>query len=756
MANKLNTSVGADKQTAPNSGSGGTAVGQDTNTGQHTDKRESKKKDVKTAQSNRVNTQNESDSVRQFAAEQQRQEQDDIGSFARYQQAQEDVSKLPHAQRDPKAPAGLPDIPPQGDDKDKQSVSQILGAKETIGEAEVREARRILEDYKAKKANLDQRILANEEWYKLRHWELLRRANQNTYGNIEPVTGWLFNCIASKHADAIDNYPTCNILPREESDEQVSGMLSNIIPCVLERNHFERAYSDAWWYKLKHGTSCYGIFWDNHLENGTGDICVRNIDLLKVFWQPGITDIQQSRNLFIVDYLHRDTIRELYPDLDADKLAGATGERQYLTDDYADMSDMVPVVDWYYKRMSEDGTPTLHYCKFIDEHVLFASENESGYESGYYEHGQYPIVFDVMYPIGGTCYGFGLIDLGKDNQLYIDQLDQDIMRNLEISAHPRFFYKRGCGVNKEQLLNTNEPLIEFDGQLDDRNLKPMDVPTMPAALYNIRQQKIDELKETTSNRDVNTGTVGSGVTAASAISALQEAGNKNSRDIIEAGYRAFQEICTQVLELMRQFYTADRYFRITGDNGKDKFVAFNAGMIADQQLPEAYPGQDAAEGVVSKRPVFDIRIEAEKRSPYQRLSQNTFIMELYNAGFFQPENAQAALAAIDCMEFEGKDKLRGNLQQGQTLLSIIQQMQAQMQQMQQMLGMMQQPDTDAEPDESAQQDEAQDGGSGNSAGGRALRAQTANSSEQKSTLQEKAKAGAKADMNNKSGRTAPT
>lgn len=752
MANKLNTSVGADKQTAPNSGSGGTAVGQDTNTGQGGNK----KTNTKAEQNTGANAQDESSSIRQFAAQQQQQEMDDVSSFARYQQAQDDVSKLPHNQQQPKAPAGLPDIPPQGDSKEgKQSVSQILGAKETIGEAEIREARRILEDYKAKKANLDQRILANEEWYKLRHWELLRRANQSTYGNIEPVTGWLFNCIASKHADAIDNYPTCNILPREESDEQVSGMLSNIIPCVLERNHFEQAYSDAWWYKLKHGTSCYGIFWDSHLENNTGDICVRNIDLLKVFWQPGITDIQQSRNLFIVDYLHRDTVREMYPDIDADKLAGATGERQYLTDDYADMSDMVPIVDWYYKRMQEDGTPVLHYCKFVENHVLFASENESGYEKGYYEHGQYPLVFDVMYPIGGTCYGFGLIDLGKDNQLYIDQLDQDIMRNLEISAHPRFFYKRGCGVNKDQLLNTDEPLIEFDGQLDDRNIKALDVPSMPASLYNIRQQKIDELKETTSNRDVNTGTVGSGVTAASAISALQEAGNKNSRDIIEAGYRAFQEICTQVLELMRQFYTADRYFRITGDNGDDKFVSFNSGMIADQQLPEAYPGQDAAEGIAFKRPVFDIRIEAEKRSPYQRLSQNTFIMELYNAGFFQPENAQAALAAIDCMEFEGKDKLRGNLQQGQTLLSIIQQMQMQMQQMQQALGLMQQP-TDAAQSEDTGGSGDDSTGAGNTEGGRAMRAQTANSSEQKSTLQEKAKAGAKADMNNRSGRTEPT
>ena len=35
---------------------------------------------------------------------------------------------------------------------------------------------------------------------------------------VEPTSGWLFNAIANKHADVMDNFPSANVLPREEGD----------------------------------------------------------------------------------------------------------------------------------------------------------------------------------------------------------------------------------------------------------------------------------------------------------------------------------------------------------------------------------------------------------------------------------------------------------------------------------------------------------------------------------------------------------
>ena len=73
-----------------------------------------------------------------------------------------------------------------------------------IGPEEVRQARLILNRYREGKANLERRVIENEQWYRMRHWECMRRGAKN---QVEPTSGWLFNAIANKHAEAMDNFP---------------------------------------------------------------------------------------------------------------------------------------------------------------------------------------------------------------------------------------------------------------------------------------------------------------------------------------------------------------------------------------------------------------------------------------------------------------------------------------------------------------------------------------------------------------------
>ena len=86
---------------------------------------------------------------------------------------------------------------------------------QVIGREQVQAAQQTLQKYKEGKSNLERRIVENEQWFKLRHWECMRKEQTN---QVEPSSGWLFNAIANKHADAMDNFPSPNVLPREEGD----------------------------------------------------------------------------------------------------------------------------------------------------------------------------------------------------------------------------------------------------------------------------------------------------------------------------------------------------------------------------------------------------------------------------------------------------------------------------------------------------------------------------------------------------------
>ena len=83
-----------------------------------------------------------------------------------------------------------------------------------------------------------------------------------------PTTPYLFNAIANKHADAMDNYPAPNILERREEDRELAETFTRILPIQLDLCNFRNTYSRAWWYKLKNGAACYGVFFNPQLRGG--------------------------------------------------------------------------------------------------------------------------------------------------------------------------------------------------------------------------------------------------------------------------------------------------------------------------------------------------------------------------------------------------------------------------------------------------------------------------------------------------------
>lgn len=531
-----------------------------------------------------------------------------------------------------------------------------------IGKEQVAKALATLEQYRQGKTNLERKITENETWYKIRHWECLRGGKKDE--EIQPASAWLFNSLQNKHADAMDNFPEPSLRPREPMDEETAKMLSAIIPVALEQTDFEKEYSTAWSRKLKVGTGVYKITWDSSKLNGLGDISIKAVDLLNVFWEPGITDIQKSLNIFDVELVDNEILTEMYPQLE-----GRTGQStltvtKYVYDDTVDVSNKSAVVDWYYKKTNAQGKQILHYCKFCNGVVLFATENEpETYPDGWYAHGKYPYVFDPLYPIEGTPVGFGIIDVGKDAQEYIDRGNAAMLKNMLFNAAPRFFLREDGSVNEEEYADTTKDFVHFSGNMISDSVIPIQGIPLQGVYATLIQDKIQELKETTGNRDVNQGGTEAGATAASAIAAMQEAGSKLSRDANKASYRAYRHIIELVIELIRQFYDAPRQFRIVGIGGAEEFMQFSNAAMGLQLSGEV----DLNGEPIYRLPLFDIKVSAAKQSPYSKMAQNELALQLYSAGMFAPQNFQAAMACVEMMDFDDKHKVIETIQRNAQL-----------------------------------------------------------------------------------------
>ena len=522
--------------------------------------------------------------------------------------------------------------------------------KTVIGKEEIRAATEELMRWRRAREPFAARVAQEEDWYRLR---MMPKPRENSEGErFAPTSAWLFNALMQKHADLMENIPTAVCLPREERDEEDAKALSAILPVVLERSSFERSYSDNMWQKLKHGVCAWGVFWNADLENGLGDIDVRPVELGHLYWQPGVRNLQDSRSVFVVERMEKAALRARFPQFE-----GENGEM--LSHFFATSEegiDEVLVVDWYYKKRVRGGKTVLHYCKFAGDTVLFSSENEAAYQNGWYEHGMYPFVLDVLYPTEDGCLGFGVIALGKDPQAYIDRLDRNLLEYMDWATRVRYFCKKNTGVNEEEFCDLSRRIVEVEGDPDEERLRPIEVGAIDELWLQLKNEKIRELKETTANRDVLQGSPDTGVTAAAAIAALQESGNKCMRDIIAASYRAFVEVARLIVECVRQFYSEVRCFRIVGEADGNRYLYWSNERMVEQveaPLPDDTPH--------TRAPIFDIDVRAEKQNAYTRNSYNEMLKDLYKMGVFHEENAKAAMTLLSAMSFQGVEGVRARV-----------------------------------------------------------------------------------------------
>ena len=533
-----------------------------------------------------------------------------------------------------------------------------------IGPEQLRKFTKILREYKTGKSRTENRIVASENWWKLRNTtEEQKQTNIGADGGFTSKSGWLHNVIVSKHADAMESYPEPNILPREEGDKQEAQNLSDIIPCILEQNHFEATYSTAMWQKFKTGTGCYKVVWDNGKLNGLGDITVECVSLLNVYWEPGVTDIQRSRCFFQTELVDKELMAEQFPEI-ADKLKGRTfTSTKFLYDDTVSTENKHTVIEVYYHKYV-DGKKTLQYCKYVEDQLLYATENNPEMAiRGLYDHGMYPYVFDPLFPIEGSPCGYGFVDLCSNPQTEIDLMKTSIVKNVMTGATPRFLSRQDGNVNEEEFLDLSKPIVHVQGNVDEATIRQIGAQPLDDGLcMNTLNMTIQELRETSGNTETSTGNTGSGVTAASAIAALQEASGKGSRDSTKSAYRAYAQIIEICIELIRQFYDMPRQFRIIGQYGAEQFVSYsNAGMQPQHQ------GSDFGQDMGYRLPVFDVKISAQQKSVYTKVAQNEMAIQFFQLGFFNPQLTDQTLMCLELMEFDGKDGIMQKVAQNGTI-----------------------------------------------------------------------------------------
>lgn len=550
--------------------------------------------------------------------------------------------------------------------------------------------------YRAARESFDAKIIENENWFRQNYWQYIKEKADGK----EPTSGTLLNAILNKHADLMDNEPKAVFLAREKNDEAEAEKLTKIIPVVMKNADWDSVYDGYCMYKIKQGIACISATWDDTLENGLGDIAINYLDILRIYWEPNCTNEQDSRYFFVTSLIDSDILKEQYPDKLKESAETYSGQdaveiKTYEGQDQEILTDKTLVIDCYERTASKDGRQIVHLTKIANDIVLESSITNPNYaDTGIYAHGRYPFIIDQYIKLEGTLEGMGLIDMNKHNQAYVDKLDVLSLQNGIVASKQRWLVKDDGGVNPDDVTDLSKDVIKSSASVDESAVRAFQANSLPDIVPKTRENKILEMKELSGNRDFNQGGTTGGVTAFGAIAALQEAGNKTTRDLVKSNYRTFKKLITLVVELVREFYEEDRQFRIIGEDSNTEYITFNNSNMVNQitNNDEAYLITD--EGLKApnpdweptyRKPVYDIEIIAQKENPFNTISHNQMMLDLYKLGVFNPEMAVASTLLLDNMIFDGKEKLMLKIKENGDLFMQVQQMQQQMAQLMQIL-----------------------------------------------------------------------
>jgi hypothetical protein len=546
--------------------------------------------------------------------------------------------------------SGTVDIPEENED------SRVMDGGPTVTEARrdrfVEESYGLFKRYYAGTREFRERCRRNEEYWKTNHWHDKRTKP----GDPKPTTPMIFSMVDNLHSDIMDQYPEPQILPVEPGDDDLADELSVIVNSILDRRNFRKLYRAETRRCLKRGASCWQVVWDNELYAGIGDVDVLPWDIRYFLWEPGVESIQDGESVIKFGFKKKRYFKERYPDLYPKMRADGWRsqiERYNAEDPNSDDNDEVLLMERWYKRYDPERKRTVvHVARIAGYQMLYWSEEKDATrQAGVYEDGLFPFIVVPLYPLDDTPIGLSVIDIFRDNQDYIDKLDQIVLKNALMAGKLRLLKSPSCSIPLEKLADWGEETLEGAGIGGD-NIRWFQAAPLPPMVQHHLLLKIQMMKEESGQNQFNRGEGGKGVTAASAIMALQEAGSKRSRNLISHFYDYFSELVWLMASRIRQFYDEGRVFRIKGNDGNDEIIHYQARRMRyrTDKRGRRRKGEDGTP--LMRQMELDVKVRAQKQSPYQSAYLNELALQLRAAGVLDE------MELLDMMSFEGKEKVK--------------------------------------------------------------------------------------------------
>ena len=477
----------------------------------------------------------------------------------------------------------------------------------------------------------------------------------------------LISTINNTVADQMDNMPEAKMLPETPALLGVADDLSDTVKHVFHLNDYEALHRERCEDFFIAGTAVTQVIWDPDMSRGKGDVALIRWPVEAFLWDPAAEDIQDARALIKVSWHPMSWYTEHFPEaapyVCAENYAiNDVGIPDAWASQQAGDENRAMLMEYWYRHYNAEKRSYSVSVAYIAGHALLAHEEDV------YEDGQYPFVLDVFSHIEGVPAGDSLVSQLVPMMRYVNRYARYIDENLRMASKSRMLVNRNSGIDRHALSDWTIDVVEGENINVDA-VKWFDTKPLSGMVVNQMLQMQQDIKQDSGQNQFTRGETAGGVTAASAISALQEAGGKISRMRTAALNRGFRRMAEMVMWRIHQFYDADRVMMVTGGDGKLKTVDMSPGHLFGRTPAGKLPP-----------PPYTVQIQVQRRNPLQVQAQNDLFIQAYTMSA-QSGQSFPLTALFELLNVDGKDKIMPILRQNDMMMAQMQQLQMQNQQM---------------------------------------------------------------------------
>ena len=493
-------------------------------------------------------------------------------------------------------------------------------AAQPLGEAEQRLVRRAYELFERFQNGLAE---AHEE---MRQARRIRHRVASGQSMTAPAGNTLGSCMDNVIADQVDNLPEAQMLPEREETARSAEEMSDVVSYVLYQAGWPGKYQTLMEDAIVTGTGVAQVFWDEEAEDGAGMVNVLAWHPEDFYPDPAAENVQDGRACFKATHTTVTWVEERYPHargyIAADR--AALWDEETVTG-AADDDERTTLLEYWYKRYDAQSRRTrVHMALLAGGALLYSTElgfggaDKEEYAEGVYAHGQYPFTLYKYRQVWRRPFGSGMAHDYSRTQEAIDRYIQYIDDNARESSVQRHFIRRGSGVNPEDVADMRKTIIEWEGSDIREVMQTVQAQPLSGQVYQMMTYLADAMKQDCGQNQFIRGEAGLGVTAASAIQALQDAGSKIMRWHTAIFKDAFREMVEQIIWVMSEYLAPGRTLRIAG--GWD-----SSGQMRERLVTLIAPD---AEGDALMRPAYAVRVDVRKSNPLQIQADNEFLQQV--------------------------------------------------------------------------------------------------------------------------------